>query len=64
MDNGSIWGHGAYLGPDYSAEMLHRMGEDTAEVIAQQRYQQPLAALTRSQQAAVRAETTVTLKTG
>ena len=30
MDNGSIWGHGAYLGPDYSAEALHRMGEDTA----------------------------------
>ena len=26
MDNGSIWGHGAYLGPDYSAEALHRIG--------------------------------------
>jgi nitric oxide reductase subunit B len=63
MDNGSIWGHGAYLGPDYSAEVLHRMGEDTAEAIAQQRYQQPLAALTPWQQAAVRAETTVALKT-
>ncbi|HSM98871.1 MAG TPA: hypothetical protein VLS47_07620, partial [Gallionella sp.] len=23
MDNGSIWGHGAYLGPDYSAAALH-----------------------------------------
>ncbi len=22
MDNGSIWGHGAYLGPDYSAASL------------------------------------------
>jgi nitric oxide reductase subunit B len=63
MDNGSIWGHGAYLGPDYSAEELHRMGEDTAEAIAQQRYQQSLAALTPSQQAAVRAETAVALKT-
>ena len=63
MDNGSIWGHGAYLGPDYSAEVLHRMGEDTAEAIAQQRYQQPLAAFTPSQQAAVRAETAVALKT-
>lgn len=49
MANGSIWGHGAYLGPDYSAEALHRMGEVTAEAIAQQQYQQPLAALTRSQ---------------
>src|SRR6516225_3961147 len=25
MENGSIWGHGAYLGPDYSAEYLHTM---------------------------------------
>src|SRR6187200_2546686 len=25
MNNGSIWGHGAYLGPDYSAEALHQM---------------------------------------
>lgn len=63
MDNGSIWGHGAYLGPDFSAEALHRMGEDTAEAIARQQYQQPLAALTLLQQAAVHAETAVVLKT-
>ncbi|MGH8687696.1 MAG: nitric-oxide reductase large subunit [Burkholderiales bacterium] len=63
MDNGSIWGHGAYLGPDYSAAALHRMGEDTAEAIAQQQFRQPVAALTLSQQAAVRAETAVALKT-
>ncbi|MEO6422862.1 MAG: hypothetical protein ABIR84_09345, partial [Candidatus Nitrotoga sp.] len=63
MDNGSIWGHGAYVGPDYAAEALHRMGDDTAEAIAQQRYQQPLAELPRSQQAAIHAETAVTLKT-
>jgi nitric oxide reductase subunit B len=63
MDNGSIWGHGAYLGPDYAAEALHRMGEDTAEALAQQQYQQSLAALTVSQQAAVHAETAVALKT-
>ena len=24
-DNGSIWGHGAYLGPDFSAEYLHQV---------------------------------------
>ncbi len=63
MDNGSIWGHGAYLGPDYAADALHRIGEVTAEAIAQQQYQQPLAALSRSQQAAVHAETAVALKT-
>ncbi|MEO8104403.1 MAG: nitric-oxide reductase large subunit, partial [Betaproteobacteria bacterium] len=63
MNNGSIWGHGAYLGPDYSAAALHRMGEDTAEAIAQQQYRQPLLALAPAQQAAVHAETAVVLKT-
>ena len=33
MDNGTIWGHGAYLGPDYSAEALHRIGDDTVDGI-------------------------------
>ncbi|MES2162049.1 MAG: cbb3-type cytochrome c oxidase subunit I [Pseudomonadota bacterium] len=63
MANGSIWGHGAYLGPDFSAATLHSMGAQTAEFIAQQRYQQPFAALPRSQQAAVQGETVVALKT-
>ena len=57
MDNGSIWGHGAYLGPDYSAEALHRIGEDTAAAIAQQHTSSRWRRLTPAQQAAVRAET-------
>lgn len=63
MDNGSIWGHGAYLGPDYSAEALHRIGEDTAVAVAQQQYRQPLAGLSTGQQAAVHAQVAVILKT-
>ena len=63
MANGSIWGHGAYLGPDFSAAALHRMGQVSAEAIAQERHRQSPAALTRSQAAAVQAETTVSLKT-
>ncbi|MEO5622545.1 MAG: cbb3-type cytochrome c oxidase subunit I [Dokdonella sp.] len=63
MANGSIWGHGAYLGPDYSAAALHRIGVDTAAAIAQQQFQQSLDSLTPSQQAAVLAETAVDLKT-
>jgi nitric oxide reductase subunit B len=62
MGNGSIWGHGAYLGPDFSADALHHIGEDTAAAIAQQQYQQPMNALTPGQQAAVRAETAIELK--
>src|SRR6185312_14922477 len=63
MDNGSIWGHGAYLGPDYSAAALHRIGLDTADSLAQQQYGKPLAGLDAEQQAAVRAEVAVLLKT-
>jgi nitric oxide reductase subunit B len=28
MENGSIWGHGAYLGPDFSAGYLHTLALD------------------------------------
>lgn len=28
-DNGSVWGHGAYLGPDFSADYLHQVAEAT-----------------------------------
>jgi nitric oxide reductase subunit B len=63
MANGSIWGHGAYLGPDFSADALHRMGRVAAEDIAQAQYHQPVAALGAGQAAAVLAETAVALKT-
>jgi len=63
MANGSIWGHGAYLGPDFSALALHRMGLVTAEAIAQERHRGTFGALNRSQAAAVQAETIVSLKT-
>src|SRR5215510_3058407 len=28
MDNGTVWGHGAYLGPDFSADYLHTLSEN------------------------------------
>ena len=62
MANGSIWGHGSYLGPDFSAEALHRMGVHTAEALSRERYQLPVAKLTPVQRAGVRAESAVILK--
>ena len=62
MDNGSIWGHGAYLGPDYAAQALHRMGQDTAQGIAAQEFQKPLQDLAPMQQVAVLAQTAVEMK--
>ena len=31
MENGTIWGHGAYLGPDFSAEYLHALAVEVAD---------------------------------
>ncbi len=38
MDNGSIWGHGAYLGPDFSADYLHGLATDAADLLALEVY--------------------------
>lgn len=62
MDNGSIWGHGAYLGPDYSAQALHRMGVDTVNALALQHAGKPFAQLDAMQQAGLKAQAAVTLK--
>jgi nitric oxide reductase subunit B len=56
MDNGTIWGHGAYLGPDFSAEYLHGLALDVTDYLAQQNYQLPAASLTSDQQIAIRAQ--------
>src|SRR5690349_16463619 len=63
MDNGSIWGHGAYLGPDYSAQALHRMGQDTAAALSQLQFDKPLADLDSMQRAGVQAQVALVLKT-
>jgi nitric oxide reductase subunit B len=62
MDNGTIWGHGAYLGPDFSAAYLHALAVDTSENIAKQKYGRGLAELAPADQSAVNAETQQLLK--
>ncbi|MBP1475832.1 cbb3-type cytochrome c oxidase subunit I [Frateuria sp. MAH-13] len=63
MNNGSIWGHGAYLGPDYSALALHWMGRDTARALALSRYGRPPEQLDDMEKAALQAQTAVVMKT-
>jgi nitric oxide reductase subunit B len=41
MDNGSIWGHGGYLGPDFSASYLHNLAVHLEESLAGRRYGRP-----------------------
>jgi len=62
MDNGTIWGHGALLGPDFSAEYLHTLALDDATSIARQRFGIPLDSLPPLQRAMVEAEVRTVLK--
>lgn len=62
MENGTIWGHGAYLGPDFSATYLHALSVETAEAIALARFNRTPGELGAPDQAAVSAETGQLLK--
>lgn len=55
MSNGTVWGHGSYLGPDFPAITLHRMGEYAAHFIAVQSLGQPLERLSRAERERVEA---------
>lgn len=45
MEHGSLWGHGAYLGPDYTAEYLHRLVEVGRDALAQAKFGKPFSSL-------------------
>ena len=53
MDNGTIWGHGGMLGPDYSALTLHNLALIRAEDVAQERFGAPYAKLSAADRGAV-----------
>jgi len=53
MDNGTIWGHGGYLGPDFSAQYLHDWALDIAERGAQDTFGSAYANLDAQQRAAI-----------
>lgn len=50
---GSIWGHGSYVAPDWSADWLHREAEAWLNISAQNQYGKAFAELDKSQQAAL-----------
>jgi nitric oxide reductase subunit B len=62
MEHGTLWGHGAYLGPDYSAEYLHRLSEVTRDTIATEKYGRLFAQLSTDQQSVASARTITELK--
>jgi len=56
MQLGSIWGHGAYQAPDWTADWLHRELAAWLDLAAQERHGKPYAGLDDSRQGALRAE--------
>ena len=63
MNNGSIWGHGGMLGPDFSAQTLHNIGLFLAERIAQERFGRAYANLDVRQKGTVDGDVAVVAKT-
>jgi len=55
MDVGSIWGHGSYVAPDWTADWLHREALFTLDEWAEAELGTPYARAPQEQQAALRA---------
>ena len=49
MNNGTIWGHGAYLGPDFSAAYLHGLASEVSNFLAHERFGQSYSGLKEDQ---------------
>ncbi|EHJ48752.1 Nitric-oxide reductase [Solidesulfovibrio carbinoliphilus subsp. oakridgensis] len=62
MENGSIWGHGAYLGPDFSAQYLHDLGLAANRSLALSRFGRPFEELSAEERQAVSATVASRLK--
>ena len=62
MENGTIWGHGAYLGPDFSAQYLHTLGVDAIRKQAWDRYGRGPETLTEAERDSVGGDVIRSLK--
>ncbi len=63
MEHGTVLGHGAYLGPDYSAEYLHREAMTVQGELASQKYKTPYDSLTPDQRNSIIADVQAMLHT-
>jgi nitric oxide reductase subunit B len=50
---GTVWGHGSYVAPDWSADWLHREAIALRDLLAQEQYHKPFAQLDTASQAAI-----------
>lgn len=50
MEHGTLWGHGAYLGPDYTAEYLHQEGLAILDFLSKKKFGKDFSELEHEQQ--------------
>ncbi|RJX34236.1 MAG: nitric-oxide reductase large subunit [Desulfarculus sp.] len=62
MDLGSVWGHGTYRGPDFTAQALHNVGQFMRGYLAQTKFNKPYAQLGTEQRGALDALTIEAIK--
>ena len=62
MDNGTVWGHGAYLGPDFPALYLNRMAQRTAELLSLDQLELPYEELNEEGRSLVNSQVSRFLK--
>ncbi len=60
---GSVWGHGSYVAPDWSADWLHRELVEMLDQMALTAHGQPYDALSSSEQAALREDLRLDVRT-
>jgi nitric oxide reductase subunit B len=59
---GSVWGHGSYVAPDWSADWLHREIVGLRDALAQKQYQSPVDSLRPEEQALIGERTKVQMR--
>jgi len=62
MEHGTLWGHGAYLGPDYTAEYLHREVGIARDSLANERFGKPFVDLPPEDRAPIAEDVRTELK--
>jgi len=59
---GTVWGHGSYVAPDWSADWLHREATGLRDVLAGEMYARQYLKLTETQRAAVDLQVTASMR--
>lgn len=63
MEHGTLWGHGAYLGPDYTAEYLHQEALTILDFLAHKKNGKSFADLSEDERLGLNEKVAVLLKT-